>query len=342
MCSPDDVGGEHDAPMQILPVEAGSDRSRALVELETAMTAVDAPWSSPPTETTMDARLRYGWDGEPPTHWIGVVGDVVVAGSGMWASNHDNLDSAGLGVAVHPEHRRRGYGSAMLAHLHERAREGGRLLVSGDAWDTPASDAFATHHGYVRKSVGVIRRQQLADVPEGWRADAERARTEDAADYELLEWDEVAPADHDEAVVALWADINDAPHDDLEMEDEVFSVERIRGYERAQRAAGRRLHHVVARHRGTGALAGHTIVAVEAERPEQGHQHDTTVARAHRGHRLGLVLKSAMLDRLSRLEPQLTYVDTWNAESNDHMIAVNEQLGYRVMARSIAYQRRLG
>lgn len=327
--------------MQILPVEPGTDRVLSLVDLETAMTAVDAPWSTPPTETTMDARLRFGWDGEAPLHWIGVVDAVVVVGGGLWASNHDNLDSAGLAVGVRPEHRRRGHGSAMLAHLQDRAREMNRPLVSGDAWDAPASDAFATRHGYDRRSVGVIRRQPLAQVPAGWREDAARARSRDAADYELLEWDEIAPAEHVDAVVALWADINDAPHDDLEMEDEVFSVERIHGYENAQRAAGRRLHHVVARHRGSGSLAGHTIVAVEAERPEQGHQHDTTVARAHRGHRLGLVLKSAMLDRLARLEPQLAYVDTWNAESNDHMIAVNEALGYQVMARSIAYQRRL-
>jgi hypothetical protein len=65
------------------------------------------------------------------------------------------------------------------------------------------------------------------------------------------------------------------------------------------------------------------------------------VVRDHRGHRLGLLLKAGMLLWLAETEPQLESVDTWNAESNDHMIAVNEQLGYRVMGRGLQFQRML-
>ena len=48
-----------------------------------------------------------------------------------------------------------------------------------------------------------------------------------------------------------------------------------------------------------------------------------------------------MLRWLREDEPQLLTVDTWNAESNDHMIGVNEILGYQVMGREWAYQRQL-
>ena len=99
---------------------------------------------------------------------------------------------------------------------------------------------------------------------------------------------------------------------------------------------------LLARHRSTGQLAGHTVVAVEGHRPEVGHQHDTTVVRDHRGHRLGLLLKSAMNLWLAEDEPQLQVVDTWNAESNDHMISVNEALGYRWMAREVQLQKTAG
>src|SRR5690606_3042993 len=102
-----------------------------------------------------------------------------------------------------------------------------------------------------------------------------------------------------------------------------------------QLGRGDRLYQVVARHRRTGELAGHTIVAVDGERPHLGDQHDTTVARAHRGHRLGWLLKAEMLRWLTAAEPQLVEIDTYNAESNRHMIAVNEELGYRVVARSV-------
>jgi hypothetical protein len=122
------------------------------------------------------------------------------------------------------------------------------------------------------------------------------------------------------------------------VEDEVFSPERIRAFEAAQAAHGRRMYQLVARHRETGVLAGHTVVGVESDRPWFGSQFDTSVLRAHRGHRLGLLLKIGMLRWLAEAEPQLRLVETWNAASNDHMIAVNEILGYQVVATATAFQ----
>ena len=45
-----------------------------------------------------------------------------------------------------------------------------------------------------------------------------------------------------------------------------------------------------------------------------------------------------MMRWLAEVEPQLETVDTLNAESNDHMVGVNERLGYRVMGRELQYQ----
>ena len=133
--------------------------------------------------------------------------------------------------------------------------------------------------------------------------------------------------------------INDAPTDDLDIEDEVFNAERMKAYEDACAFRRERAYRVVARHVPTGKLAGQTVVVVESERPAYGDQHDTSVVRAHRGHRLGLLLKAEMLRWLAEDEPQVEHIETFNAESNDHMIGVNEILGYRVMARELAYQK---
>ena len=65
------------------------------------------------------------------------------------------------------------------------------------------------------------------------------------------------------------------------------------------------------------------------------------MVRAHRGHRLGLLLKLDMLRWLAEAEPQVEQIDTWNAESNDHMIGVNEALGYRVMGRGLEFQKKI-
>jgi hypothetical protein len=83
------------------------------------------------------------------------------------------------------------------------------------------------------------------------------------------------------------------------------------------------------------------VVTVDTERPQIGAQEDTTVVRDHRGHRLGLLLKADLCRWLLAVEPQLRTLDTWNAESNDHMVGVNERLGYRAVGRALEFQRRL-
>ena len=83
------------------------------------------------------------------------------------------------------------------------------------------------------------------------------------------------------------------------------------------------------------------MVAVDVEDPRIAHQHDTSVVRAHRGHRLGLLLKAEMMRWLAEAEQEIEYLDTWNAESNEHMVAVNERLGFRAVGRELAFQRRL-
>jgi hypothetical protein len=83
----------------------------------------------------------------------------------------------------------------------------------------------------------------------------------------------------------------------------------------------------------TGAPAALTEVAVDPADPEWGHQMLTGVTREHRGHRLGLLAKVAMAEWLRTAEPQLERIQTWNAQSNQYMIAVNEALGYTILGQ---------
>jgi RimJ/RimL family protein N-acetyltransferase len=187
----------------------------------------------------------------------------------------------------------------------------------------------------------VFRRQDLLGLDWSRLDRAAGQALPRAAGYEFLRLPSPVPDELLPAVVGLTAAINDAPTEDLDFEDEVFSPERIRAYETAQAAHGRRVYRVVARERGPGELAGHTVVAVEGEQPWLAWQHDTSVARAHRGHRLGLLVKIEMLRWLRETEPQLRVLDTGNAASNAHMIGVNETLGYQVVARSVEWQAHL-
>jgi GNAT superfamily N-acetyltransferase len=311
----------------------------AWVDVHNAAEALDAPWQAPLTVHRAQGDARYGWDGEPDTPFLGCVDGEPVAAGWVSVSDYDNLDAAWLGVRVRPDLRRRGLGSAVLTALERHVRDLGRGVVGTFGWAGSPAEAFVSGHGFEARAREAQRRQVLAEVD--W-ADIEALHAEagtHAGDYELVRWTGRAPEDELPALAALTASINDAPTDDLTWEDEVFPTERIAAYERVQQARGDLLHRLVARHRVTGELAGHTVVAVDGERPALADQHDTAVAPAHRGHRLGLLLKTGMNLWLRETQPQLERIDTWNAESNRHMLAVNDVMGYRVVGRAVLYQR---
>jgi GNAT superfamily N-acetyltransferase len=315
------------------------DEVRAYVEMVNAVRRVDAPWVFPMTEHECRGMFRHGWDGEPSLPFLAYDDGRPVARAEYATSTWDNKHLAWLDVSVHPELRRRGFGTAVLDALLDRARGEGRTSIGIDGWESASTRAFATANGLEQKAVEVNRRQHLAEVD---HALVERLHGEAAAHasaYELVRRVGYSPTEELDALARMTAAINDAPTDDLDIEDEVFTAERIRAYEHAQVERGYLLHRLVARHRETGELAGQTVVAVDTERPELAEQHDTSVVAAHRGHRLGLLLKAEMLRWLREEQPQVESVDTWNSASNDRMIGVNELLGYRVMGRALAFQR---
>jgi GNAT superfamily N-acetyltransferase len=324
---------------EIVPLDADDDVLVAQVAgLVDAVRAADSPWVHPCTENEVRGDVRYGWELAPARHFVGLVDGAPVVKGLVETSEWDNLDLAWLEVTVHPAHRRRGLGTEMLAFLVAEAERTGRTKLGIDSWDSQGARRFAERFGFTLGSQSINRRQHLEDLSfEVLRSRYDEARAHASA-YELVRLSGRTPEELLPAVSEMVVAINDAPLDDLDIEDEVFPPQRIRDYETATMQRGHRLYRVVARHRATGELAGHTVVAVEEERPWIGAQHDTAVVRSHRGHRLGLLLKAEMNLWLAAAEPELRTVDTWNAESNDHMIAVNELLAYRWMGRGLEFQ----
>ncbi|PWN03758.1 GNAT family N-acetyltransferase [Nocardioides silvaticus] len=310
-------------------------------DLHNAANKVDAPWEHEQTVLRSEARFRHGWDGEPAVPFLARVDGRVVASGNISTSEYDNLHLAWLGLAVHPDHRRQGHGSSVLAFLEDEARRLGRTTVGMGGWESDAVVGFAARHGYEKAHQAINRRQYLADVD---RAELQRRYDEalaHATDYVLERRTLPTPGEELADLAEMASAINDAPTDDLDIEDEVFTAERMKAYEDAIAFRQERAYRVVARHVPSGQLAGQTVVVVDSNNPTVGDQHDTSVVGSHRGHRLGLLLKAEMLIWLAEDEPQLEEIDTFNAESNDHMIGVNELLGYRVMGRELAFQKSL-
>nr|WP_239063063.1 GNAT family N-acetyltransferase [Streptomyces sp. SID13031] len=304
--------------------------------------AVDCPAALLSTPAGFAASLRYGWDGDPGRTYLARDESGALVGLlQFFAPTYDNTNVVWIEVEVHPDHRSRGIGSELVRYAEQVAGELGRTSFGLAGWDLPKAVAFAKRHGFEQKAVEVNRRQDIANLD--WTT-VQKLYDEAvlaSADYELVRITDVLPEEMLDDMVAITASINDAPKDDLDIEDDVFTPQRLRGYEESRRGHNQNLYRVIARHRTTGELAGHSVVTVERERPQIAEQADTAVSRDHRGHRLGALVKTAMLLWLREAEPAVTQLDTWNAESNDHMIAINEQLNYFIIARTLDYQKTL-
>jgi RimJ/RimL family protein N-acetyltransferase len=133
----------------------------------------------------------------------------------------------------------------------------------------------------------------------------------------------------------------DAPRGAIELEEEDWDAARLRTFEHNQQEMGSDLVATGVVHRASAALAGFCEVSVSRARPEVAYQLDTIVAPAHRGHRLGLLLKIASTRLIMERSPATQRVKTENAVSNAPMIAVNDQLGYQLAGLGTAWQKDL-
>jgi GNAT superfamily N-acetyltransferase len=251
----------------------------------------------------------------------------------------DNLDLFWLQILVHPDHRRRGHGTAIMTEALRMAEQSGRHIVWVETLeDDLGARKFVEGFGFGYASHDARRRQRLADVDTDTVARLFAEAQTAAADYIVERILPPVPEATLQQMVEVTAAINDAPMGTLTFEDEVFDLGRLQDIETARERKGHRSYRVIARYRETGEVGGHTQVVISPHRPHVGLQADTAVSRAHRGHRLGLLLKIAMMQWLAEAEPQLEVLETWNNADNRFMISVNELLGYRLSATYATYE----
>jgi GNAT superfamily N-acetyltransferase len=275
--------------------------------------------------------LIHGWTAEPRETWLVSDTDGRVAGGYVLGlPDRENRDQGGLEILVAPARRRRGLGTVLLQHAAERARRNGRSTLIADTRDGSPGEAFAQWAGASPGLAEGRRIQDLAALAPGQLASLRGPADTAAAGYSLLSWEGPSPGQYLDQLAALNEAMGDAPRGPGE-EAQSWDAERVRGTDQRIAAQGLRYYSVAVRDGASGQLAGLTQVAVDPVQAEWGQQELTAVARPHRGHRLGLLLKLAMLELLAQREPQLRWILTGNAQTNRHMIAINEALGYRIL-----------
>ena len=278
----------------------------------------------------LSAWLRQGFTGDPAQAWYipGTAPGSVVGWCRLELPDLENRDRAELLIVVDPAARRQGLGTDLLRHAAERAGAAGRSVLGGEVRDGSAGDAFAVATGAAPGMAATMRRLDLRTVPAGKFARLRAAATAAATGYSLVRWTGRTPPEYRESLAGVLNAYADAPHDEG-YEAGAWDGERVR--ERADvplQAMGVRIYTIAAGHDASGELAAMTQLSVAPDSPKWGHQGLTAVTRQHRGHRLGLLVKTAMLDWLAETEPAIEQIDTGNASSNDHMIAVNDALGF--------------
>ena len=273
----------------------------------------------------------------------------------------DNTHTAGIEIGVRPAQRRRGVGASLYDAVLTLVRDAGRTTVTAatdqqvEPPEGPGTLAATTGVGRVEADAAgsrfllqrgfaleQVERYSVFDLP--FDADLvakHRAEAEAHAgpDYRLVSWLSHAPEEWvDEHALLHTRMSTDAPLGGLDLEEDVWDAERVRITEKQFDERGLALLMLAAEHIPTHTLAAYTGFMAVPNLDDFVHQDDTLVIKEHRGKRLGMLVKTANLQRLAAERPAVRRVGTWNAEENSYMLAINVALGFRPAGGSGEWQ----
>jgi GNAT superfamily N-acetyltransferase len=261
----------------------------------------------------------------------------------------ENPHSAEIILAVHPDHRRRGVGTAIVEEMEARAAANGRRTLNTIV-DVPLTQAadhasrhFAPKVGFTSTLSGNLRHLHLP--LDKVRLDDLRdavARGPNASDYRTQAFETPWPPESlDDECTLLRVMSTDEPAGDGEREAEHWDEDRLRENDELLAARGVRKLAAVAQHVLSGQFVAMTELLIADDTPAQAWQMITVVHPDHRGHRLGLAVKVANLDFLAERAPGVRVVQTGNASVNEPMIAVNDMLGFEIASEGAFWQKQL-
>ncbi|WP_226533330.1 GNAT family N-acetyltransferase [Microbacterium paraoxydans] len=310
------------------------------------------------------AQMLPDWQDDTDSLDLGFVarlGDEIVGMITISFAQEAEAHAAELDLLVPEAHWGRGVENALLTRAESEARAQGRtllqlwslhrpkqsdrMIVPRTGWGripaTPLSD-LAEGNGFVLEQVERNSEYDLRSDPAPLRTALDDALAVAGADYRVVEWDMPTPPELRDGFAGVLARLStDAPSGDMDFPEESWDAERVVRREARLLGAGQTVSVVAVEHVPTGELVAYNELLIAADRTGVTHQFGTLVSKAHRGHRLGTIVKCANLLRWRELMPDSSVVSTFNAEENRPMLDINEAIGFVPVSYAGGWQRAL-
>ena len=236
-------------------------------------------------------------------------------------------------------YRTKGYAKLLLPKLLDFANKHKRSLAQSHTTSrVVAGREFAEYlnaHERYNESYNQLVLEKLDNsLVQNWLSESKLA----AQSFEMGFWGNVYPENEIDAIAELIDVMNTAPKGDLDMADTKTKPKKLREGEAYIQARGDERRTLYLRHKESGELAGYTQTFWEPETPEVIYQDDTGVLPKYRGNKLGKWLKAAMLEKIMAERPNVKFIRTGNAVSNEPMLAINHALGFELYESTDVWQ----
>lgn len=346
-----------------LPRRLDDETGRDFVAAVAVRNACETTAFGTPEVAFSPERLLSHWqDPHEPRRWWVARADGGVVARALLEWQLDDADRVSwVTVQVHPSHAGRGIGRALADLVEDTAREHGFSRMLTYAPSAPAPGEVLIPPTGVG-SVPAGNREVRFLLARGWRleqvsrasrfplpADVRNleARRAEAAEhagdaYRVHTWRGPTPEPWREDVAMLRTRMStEEPTAGLEQPEDRWDVERVAEYDALIAGGAVTVLTAAVEHVPDGRLAGFTQLSVPHDPALPVTQDDTLVLPEHRGHRLGMLLKTVNLQLLERYAPGHPSVLTWNAAENRAMLDVNDAVGFVALGYEGAWRKDL-
>ncbi len=244
----------------------------------------------------------------------------------------ENQHLADFDIKIRKEMRQKGIAKDLLCFVADLAgNENRSLLMTYSSSRVPAGEAFMKRLDAELGSIIRENRLVLADFDNELIQRWQERTKERASDFKLGFWVGRYPEEDIEAFAKMYEIFwNSAPRDNLKIDDEKWTSEKLRKWDDALEK-GKYTHWTMyARKKVTREFAGFTQVIFDPSNPELLYQDDTGVSPEFRNLGLGRWLKATMIEKIISEHPEIKYVMTGNSTTNDTMLKINTEMGYKL------------